>query len=92
MWGVVEHVGTFSYTVQVSIAKDKQQCVEDELTEVEDEYTVDIKAVGQRIAALVQFELEPIEYDLLANIQRSKCFTPTQLQLLKWLEEKHLDF
>ncbi len=58
---------------------------------IEDEYTADIKAVSQRIAALVQFELEPVEYAILEFLQRSKCFTPTQLQLLEWLEQKHLD-
>lgn len=86
MWEVIEHVGSFSYTVRISIAKDTQQCKEQEVIKVEDEYTADIKVVGQRIAALIQFELEP------EVLQRSHCFTPTQLQLLEWLEEKHLTF
>ncbi len=90
MWGIIEHVGSFSYTVRISIVRDLQQCKGEEMTRVDDEYTADIKFVGQRIAALIQFELEPIEYDLIANLQRSKCFTPTQLQLLEWLEQKHL--
>jgi len=89
MWGIIEHVGSFSYTVQISIAKDVQQCKEDEMIKVDDEYTADIKAMSGRIAALIQFELEPIEYDIISNLQRSKCFTPTQLQLLEWLEQKH---
>jgi len=29
---------------------------------IDDEYTADIRAVGQRIAALIQFELEPVKY------------------------------
>ena len=53
MWAIVEHVGSFSYAVRISIARDKQQCKPEELTLIEDEYTADIKAVAQRIAALV---------------------------------------
>ncbi len=62
MWAIVEHVGSFSYTVRISIVRDKQQCKKEELTLIDDEYTADIKAVAQRIAALIQFELEPFEY------------------------------
>ena len=90
MWGTIEHVGSFSYTVRISIAKDVQQCKEEEMVKVEDEYIDDIKVVGQRIAALIQFELEPVEYAIIEVLQRSNCFTPIQLQLLEWLEEKHL--
>ncbi len=90
MWGTIEHVGSFSYTVRVSIAKDVQQCKESEMVKVDDEYVDDIRAVGKRIAALIQFELEPVEYAILEVLQRSNCFTPIQLQLLEWLEEKHL--
>lgn len=90
MWGLIEYVGNFSYTVRISIAKDTQQCKREEMTRIDDEYTADIKAVSQRIAFLASFELEPIEYDLLTNLQRSICFTPTQLQLLEWLELHHL--
>ncbi len=90
MWGTIEHVGSFSYTVQISIAKDMQQCKESEMVKVDDEYVDDIKAVGQRIKALIQFELEPVEYAIIEVLQRSNCFTPIQLQLLEWLEEKHL--
>jgi len=89
MWGIVEHIGSFSYTVQLSIAKDVQQCKESEMVKIDDEYTADIKIVSQRIAALVNFELEPVEYDILANLQRSKCFTPKQLMLLAFLEQQY---
>jgi len=70
MWGTIEHVGSFSYTVRVSIAKDVQQCKESEMLKVDDEYVGDIKAVGQRIAALIQFELEPVDYAILELLQR----------------------
>jgi len=86
MWGTVEHVGSFSYTVRISIAKDVQQCQESEMVKVDDEYVDDIKAVGQRIAALIQFELEPVDYAIIEVLQRSKCFTPRQLLFLKRIE------
>ncbi len=90
MWGTIEHVGSFSYTVRVSIAKDVQQCKESEMVKVDDEYTADIRAVATRIEWLVQnFELETIEYDLLANLQRSECFTPKQMILLDFLEQQY---
>lgn len=50
MWGVIEHVGSFSYTVRISIARDTQQCKESELTRIDEEYTADIKVVAERIA------------------------------------------
>ena len=90
MWGTIEHVGSFSYTVRISIAKDMQQCKESEMVKVDDEYTADIRVVATRISLLVQnFELEPIEYDLLANLQRSGCFTPKQMTLLNFLEQQY---
>ncbi len=89
MWAVIEHVGSFSYTVRISIARDTQQCKAEELTLIDDEYTADIKAVGQRIAALVQFELEPVEYAMLQQLQASLCFTPGQLFYLKVMEQRY---
>jgi len=56
MWALVEHIGSYSCTVQISIAKDAQHCQEGEMKKIEDEYAGDIKAVGERIAALVQLE------------------------------------
>jgi len=90
MWSIIEHVGSFSYTVQVSIAKDTQQCRGEEMVKLDEEYTADIKAVAERISLLVQnFELEPVEYDILANLQRSSCFTPKQLRHLEVIERDY---
>ena len=89
MWGTIEHVGSFSYTVQISIAKDVQQCQELEMVKVDDEYAEDIRAMSGRIAALIQFDLEPVEYAILEVLQRSKCFTPKQLTLLAFLEQQY---
>ena len=86
MWAIIEHVGSFSYTVRISIAKDTQQCKPEELTLIDEEYTKDINAVAQRIAALIQFELEPVEYAILELLQRSTCFTPRQLLYLERME------
>jgi len=86
MWGIIEHIGSFSYTVRISVARDTQQCKPEELTRIDEEYTADIKAVGQRIAALIQFELEPFDYAILELLQRSTCFTPRQLLYLKRME------
>ena len=55
MWAIIEHFGSFSYTVRISIVKDTQQCKKEEVTKIDDEYTEDIKAVAQRITALIQF-------------------------------------
>jgi len=90
MWGTIEHVGSFSYTVQVSITKDVQQCKGEEMKRIDDEYTANIRAVALRIEWLVRnFELEPIEYDILANLQRSRCFTPKQMRHLETIEGDH---
>jgi len=86
MWAIIQHVGSFSYTVRISIARDTQQCKPEELTLIDDEYAADIKAVGQRIATLIQFELEPVEYAILELLQRSTCFTPRQLLYLERME------
>ena len=90
MWAVIEHVGSFSYTVRISIARDTQQCKAEELTRIDDEYTADIKAVAQRIAALIQFELEPVEYAILELLQRSTCFTSRQLLYLERMEADYV--
>ena len=90
MWGIVEHVGSFSYTVRISIAKDVQQCKGEEMAKVDEEYTADITTVAERIRFVVQnFELEPIEYDILGNLQRSKWFTPKQLRHLEIIERDY---
>ncbi len=90
MWAIIEHIGSFSYTVRISIARDMQQCKPDEVTRIDDEYTDDIRAVAKRIEWLARnFELEQIEYDLIANLQRSKCFTPRQMGLLAYLEQQY---
>ncbi len=90
MWAIIEHVGSFSYTVQISIARDKQQCKKEEVTKIDEEYTADIRAVAQRIAALVQFELEPVDYAILELLQRSTCFTPRQLLYLERMEADYV--
>ena len=89
MWGTIEHVGSFSYTVRIGIARDLQQCKESEMVKVDDEYKKDIRAMEGRIVALIQFELEPVEYVVLEVLQRSKCFTPKQLMLLVFLEQQY---
>ncbi len=86
MWAIIQHVGSFSYTVRISIARDIQQCKPEELTLIDEEYTADIKAVAQRIAALIQFELEPVEYAILELLQLETCFTPRQLLYLERME------
>lgn len=59
------------------------------MTKIDQEYTADIKAVSKRIAALVQFELEPVEYAILEVLQRAKCFTPRQLLYLERIESDY---
>ncbi len=86
MWAIIDHVGSFSYTVRISIARDTQQCKPEELTLIDDEYTADIKAMAQRIAALIQFELEPFDYAILELLQLETCFTPRQLLYLERME------
>ncbi len=66
--------------------RDTQQCKAEELILIDEEYTADIKAVDQRIAALIQFELEPFDYAILELLQRSTCFTLRQLLYLERME------
>jgi len=86
MWGMIEHVGSFSYTVRISIARDTQQCKKEEVTRIDEEYTADIKAVAQRIKRLVELDLEPVDFWILEGVQRSICFTPRQLLYLERME------
>ena len=82
MWAIIEHIGSFSYTVRISIVRDRQQCKAEEITLIDDEYTADIKAVAQRIAALIQFELEPFDCAILELLQRSRKLHSTAVALL----------
>lgn len=86
MWGIVEYVGSFSYTVQISIVKDLHQCKEEEMKKIDQEYTAYIKAVGKRIQRLVELDLEPVDFLVLEGLQRSSCFTPRQLLYLERIE------
>jgi len=86
MWAIIEHVGSFSYTVRISIARDTQQCKPEELTLIDEEYTADIKAVAQRIKRLAELDLEPVDFWILEGLQRSTCFTPRQLLYLERME------
>jgi len=86
MWAIIEHVGSFSYTVRISIARETQQCKQEEVTRIDDEYTADIKAVAQRIKRLVELDLEPVDFWILEGLQRSICFTPRQLLYLERME------
>jgi len=72
--------------VRISIARDKQQCKKEEVTRIDDEYTADINAVGQRIKRLVELDLEPVDFWILEGLQRSICFTPRQLLYLERME------
>ncbi len=90
MWAIVEHVGSFSYTVRISIARDKQQCKQEEVTRINDEYTADIKAVAQRIKRLVELDLEPVDFWILEGLQRAFCFTPRQLLYLERMEADYV--
>jgi hypothetical protein len=113
MWRIIEHVGSYSCTVRISIAKDEQHCHRsrpwvnhigfvrisiakdeqhckgEEMTRIDQEYTSDIKVVGKRVAALVKFGLEPVEYAILEVLQHSTCFTPKQMLLLAFLEQQY---
>ena len=75
--------------MRVSIAKDLQQCKPEEMTGIDDELAADIKAVGERLAALIQFELEFVQYALLEVLQRSTCFTSKQMALLAYFEQQY---
>ncbi len=86
MWAIIEHIGSFSYTVRISIARDTQQCKKEEVTLIDEEYTADIKAVAQRIKRLVELDLEPVDFWILEGLQRSICFTPRQLLYLERME------
>jgi len=86
MWGLIEQVGSFSYTVRISIARDTQQCKPEELTRIDEEYTADIKAVAQRIKRLVELDLEAVDFWILEGLQRSTCFTTRQLLYLERME------
>ena len=49
---------------------------------IDNAYTADIKAVAHaRIATLIQFELEPVEYAILELLQRSRKLHPTAVAL-----------
>ena len=89
MCGIIEHIGSFSYTIRISIVEGLQQCKGEEMTKIDQEYTAEIKAVGKRIAALVKFELEPVDYAILEVLQRSICFTPRQLLFLERIESDY---
>jgi len=53
-WGIVTHVGSWSYTVHISVRGVDLKCKGDELAMVDKKYTADIQAIAKRIKLLVQ--------------------------------------
>lgn len=88
-WGIVTHVGTWSYQVHISLRGEDIQCKGMELEKVDERYTAEIRAVSQRIKALRECSLDATEYLVLQAISKSICFTPKQMALLEFLESQY---
>lgn len=86
-WAIVEAINPHSYSLRVATVKELQLAFEEELMEVDQIYTVDIMAVSERIAYLVNnFEVRPVHYEVLNWFQRSQIFEPIDLDMLVAIE------
>lgn len=88
-WGIVTHVGSFSCTVHISVRNVNVQCKPDEMDIVDPKYTVKIKEVSDRVAALARCDLDPAAWSVLETLNRQTCFTQFQLDLLAWVEQRY---
>ena len=87
-WGIVTHVGTFSCKVHISVRNINVQCKPDEMNQVDPKYTADIRAVHQRITALMQRDdLSHTATAVVETLVRQTCFSPEDLWLLEKIEE-----
>lgn len=89
-WGIVTHVGIFSCKVHISVRNVNVQCKPDEMDPVDPKYTTDIRAVHQRITALMQRDdLSRTAIAVVETLVRQTCFSPGDLWLLEKIEEWH---
>lgn len=90
MWGIITHVGNFSCTVHISVRNVNVRCKPDEMDLVDPKYTADIRAVHQRITALMQRDdLSRTAIAVVETLVRQTCFSPGDLWLLEKIEEWH---
>lgn len=89
MWGIVTHIGTWSYKVYISLRDTEIQCKGDEMSKVDEKYTADIRAVSDRIKRLRECSLDAAEYAVLQVIAKNTCFSPKQIALLEFLEGQY---
>jgi len=86
-WAVVVAVNEYT----VSVALDKNRIVKPQFLEaVEPERWSDIKAINSRLVRLSRCELDPIDEAAFDFLRRRTCFTPRQLQVLKYMEKTYL--
>ena len=89
-WGIITHVGTWNCTVHISVRDVNVQCKVDEMDKVDKRYTAEIRAVSERIVALMQRDdLSRTAIAVLETLVRQTCFSPDDLWFLEKVEERY---
>lgn len=90
MWGIITHVGSWSYQVHISLRGVDIQCKAMDLERVDEKYTADIRAVSDRIIALcMRDDLATTALAVLEALARKTCFTPDDIWFLERVEERY---
>lgn len=90
LWGIITHVGSWSYQVHISLRGVNIQCKGMELERVDEKYTADIRAVSDRIIALcMRDDLATTALAVLEALARKTCFTPDDIWFLERVEERY---
>lgn len=90
-WGIITHVGSVNFTVHISAKGINVQCKHQEMQKIDPNYTVDIRAVSERIMALMQHDnLSSLVITVLETLGRQTNFSPDDLWFLEQLEERYI--
>lgn len=91
-WGIIDRISDFAYHVSIAVEKEIVLCKVDEMARVEasEQDKIVFDSVSKRIKKLaMRDDLEATVWWHLEGLSRQTFFTPMQMDLLEWLEERH---
>ncbi len=90
-WGIITYAGSSNFIVHISVKGVNVQCKHQEMKKIDPNYTVDIRAVSDRIVAFMQHaDLSSLVIAVLETLGRQTNFSSDDLWFLEQLEERYV--
>ncbi|MEM5838684.1 hypothetical protein AAHH59_10170, partial [Pediococcus acidilactici] len=85
-WGIITYAGSSNFIVHISVKGVNVQCKHQEMKKIDSNYTVDIRAISDRIVAFMQHaDLSSLVIAVLETLGRQTNFSPDDLWFLEQL-------